>query len=125
MAASYLHTKRNANADSLCLTAMVDDGLKYLRNMRRKPVTLQIAIGAGTGWYALDSQSTLHIFSKTFCGRHPQKLSKVAIDFGLTSNINFTCSVTGYAFSKTSKLAAVFAGCSIILLQVLCCYYVL
>lgn len=56
--------------------AWTDEFFRYLRNIRRQPIPIQIGVGATGGW------------------------------------------ITGYFFTKGSKILAIVLGCSLILLQV-------
>uniref|UniRef100_A0AC34R6F6 Uncharacterized protein n=1 Tax=Panagrolaimus sp. JU765 TaxID=591449 RepID=A0AC34R6F6_9BILA len=57
------------------IMAWTDEFFRYLRNIRRQPIPIQIGVGATGGW------------------------------------------ITGYFFTKGSKLLAVVLGCSLIILQ--------
>lgn len=41
----------NHQSSYFSITKIIDSGFKYLRNIRHQPISLQIAIGAGSGWY--------------------------------------------------------------------------
>lgn len=49
--ANRVYSNNNEVGNRFSITSAIDSALKYLRNIRRQPISLQIAIGASSGWY--------------------------------------------------------------------------
>lgn len=78
--ANRVYSNNNEVGNRFSITSAIDSALKYLRNIRRQPISLQIAIGASSGWYFfLSYKANKFLLDKVKRHLHNRKYLKLSI----------------------------------------------